>query len=48
MDCFRGHEEMFEAKIPPTDAIGIFQANNCRLKELFTPSPKRCLAESST
>ena len=44
MDTFKTYDEMFHA-IPAAATIGIFQANNHRVKELFMPLPRRCLAE---
>ena len=35
---------MFEA-IPLAVSVGIFAANNQRIKDLFLPSPSRCLAD---
>ena len=36
--------ELFNA-IPLAASVGIFAANNQRIKDLFLPSPSRCLAD---
>ena len=42
MDEFIAQSKLFEA-IPLSATVGIFGGNNQRIKDLFLPSPKRCL-----
>ena len=44
MDHFQEQESMFRA-IPVAATIGIFEANNTRIRDLFMPSPRRCLED---
>jgi len=44
LDKYRAQDAMFKA-IPLAASVGIFAANNQRIKDLFMPSPKRCLAD---
>ena len=44
LDKFTDQKAMFDA-IPLAASVGIFAANNQRIKDLFLPSPSRCLAD---
>ena len=44
LDQFQAQDKMFE-HIPLNAEVGIFAGNNARIKELFMPSPKRCLED---
>ncbi len=44
MDKFMGQDTLFKA-IPLNATIGIFAGNNSRVKDLFLPSPRRCLED---